>query len=105
MDEAWARAAELVMRLPQEYRRVPAADVIEPEEWGQNLQSAMLVVRDQAATAAGLRERTCVMSEASRFGVFAVPPLHFDDYFFLRHALVEVYHWLITKQRLQPEPP
>jgi hypothetical protein len=50
-------------------------------------------------------DRIKTMHPSSRFGVFAVPPLHFDDYFFLRHALVEVYHWLITKQRLQPEPP
>jgi hypothetical protein len=37
---------------------------------------------------------------SSRFGVFAVPALSADDYLFLRHSLVEVYHWLITKQRL-----
>jgi hypothetical protein len=37
---------------------------------------------------------------SSRFGVFAAPPVSVDDYFFLRHALVEVYHWLITEQRL-----
>jgi hypothetical protein len=28
------------------------------------------------------------------------PPLDADDYLFLRHALVEVYHWLIIKQKL-----
>jgi hypothetical protein len=39
---------------------------------------------------------------SSRFGVFAVTPLYADDYYFLRHAMVEVYHWLITKQKLQP---
>jgi hypothetical protein len=39
---------------------------------------------------------------SSRFGVFPVPPLSADDYFSLRHALVEVYYWLITKQRLLP---
>jgi hypothetical protein len=45
-------------------------------------------------------DRIKTMHPSSRFGVFAVPPLASDDYFFLRHALVEVYHWLITKQRL-----
>jgi hypothetical protein len=40
------------------------------------------------------------MHPSSRFGVFAAPPVDADDYFSLRYALVEVYHWLITKQRL-----
>jgi hypothetical protein len=47
-------------------------------------------------------DRIKVMHPSSRFGVFAVPPLYADDYFSLRHAMVEVYHWLITKQKLQP---
>jgi len=38
----------------------------------------------------------------SRFGVFVGPPLDHDDYLFLRDAMVEVYYWLITKQKLQP---
>lgn len=38
---------------------------------------------------------------SSRFGVFAVVPLIADDYFFLRHAMVKVYYWLITKQILE----
>jgi len=40
------------------------------------------------------------MHPSSGFGVFAAAPLDADDYYFLRHALVVVYHWLITKQRL-----
>ena len=46
-------------------------------------------------------DRIKTMHPSSRFGVFAAPPVYADDYFFLRHGLVEVYHWLITKQRLQ----
>jgi hypothetical protein len=46
-------------------------------------------------------DRIKTMHPSSRFGVFAAPPLAADDYYLLRHALVEVYHWLITKQRLQ----
>ena len=46
--------------------------------------------------------RIKTMHPSSRFGVFAVPPLEADDYFFLRHGMVEVYHWLITNRRLQP---
>jgi hypothetical protein len=46
-------------------------------------------------------DRIKTMHPSSRFGVFAAPPVNADDYFFLRHGLVEVYHWLITKQRLQ----
>jgi hypothetical protein len=46
-------------------------------------------------------DRIKAMHPSSRFGVFAVPPLYADDYLFLRHALVEVYYWLINKQRLQ----
>jgi hypothetical protein len=48
--------------------------------------------------------RIKTMHPSSRFGVFAVPPVDADDYFFLRHAMMEVYHWLITKQRLQAVP-
>jgi hypothetical protein len=47
-------------------------------------------------------DRIKTMHPSSRFGVFATPPIYADDYYFLRYALVEVYHWLITKQRLQP---
>jgi hypothetical protein len=47
-------------------------------------------------------DRIKTMHPSSRFGVFASPPIDADDYYFLRYALVEVYHWLITKQRLQP---
>ena len=47
-------------------------------------------------------DRIKTMHPSSRFGVFPVPPLGADNYLFLRHALVEVYYWLITKQRLQP---
>jgi hypothetical protein len=50
-------------------------------------------------------DRIKTMHPSSRFGVFAATPLMADDYFFLRHALVEVYHWLITKQRLQASSP
>lgn len=46
-------------------------------------------------------DRIKTMHPSSRFGVFAVPPHDADGYYFLRHALVEVYHWLITKQRLR----
>jgi hypothetical protein len=45
-------------------------------------------------------DRIKTMHPSSRFGVFAAPPVNADDYFWLRHGLVEVYHWLITKQRL-----
>jgi hypothetical protein len=47
-------------------------------------------------------DRIKTMHPSSRFGVYAVPPLDHDDYLFLRYAMVEVYYWLITKQRLQP---
>jgi hypothetical protein len=47
-------------------------------------------------------DRIKTMHPSSRFGMFATPPVDADDYYFLRYALVEVYHWLITKQRLQP---
>ena len=47
-------------------------------------------------------DRIKTMHPSSRFGVFPVPPLGADNYLFRRHALVEVYYWLITKQRLQP---
>jgi hypothetical protein len=46
--------------------------------------------------------RIKTMHPSSRFGVFAVAPLEADDYFFLRHGMVEVYHWLITKRKLAP---
>jgi hypothetical protein len=46
-------------------------------------------------------DRIKTMHPSSRFGVFAAPPVYADDYFFLRDGLVEVYHWLITKQRVQ----
>jgi hypothetical protein len=49
-------------------------------------------------------DRIKTMHPSSRFGVFAMPPLDHDDYLFLRYAMVEVYYWLITKQKLQPEP-
>jgi hypothetical protein len=42
------------------------------------------------------------MHPSNRFGVFPVPPLDADDYYFLRHGMVEVYHWLIAKQRIEP---
>ena len=44
--------------------------------------------------------RVKTIHPSSRFGVFAAPPIDADEYFFLRYALVEVYHWLITKERL-----
>jgi hypothetical protein len=47
-------------------------------------------------------DRIKTIHPSSRFGVFAIPPLDADDYFFLRHGMVEVYHWLITKQMLEP---
>ncbi len=47
-------------------------------------------------------DRIKTMHPSSRFGVFATPPVDADDYYFLRYALLEVYHWLIIKQRLQP---
>jgi hypothetical protein len=47
-------------------------------------------------------DRIKTMHPSSRFGVFAGPPLNHDDYYLLREALVEVYYWLITKQKLQP---
>ena len=45
--------------------------------------------------------RIKTMPPSSRLGVFAVAPLEADDYYFLRHGMVEVYHWLITKRRLE----
>jgi hypothetical protein len=48
------------------------------------------------------QDRIKTMHPSSRFGVFPVPPLQADDYFFLRHGMVEVYHWLITKKKLDP---
>jgi hypothetical protein len=48
-------------------------------------------------------DRIKTLHPSSRFGVFPVPPLLADDYYFLRHGLVEVYHWLITGQKLEPE--
>jgi hypothetical protein len=47
-------------------------------------------------------DRVKTMHPSSRFGVFPVAPLQADDYFFLRHGMVEVYHWLITKRKLEP---
>ncbi|WP_155636995.1 hypothetical protein [Burkholderia multivorans] len=47
--------------------------------------------------------RIKTMHPSSRFGVFAVAPLEADDYYHLRIALVEVYHWLITKAKIEPE--
>ncbi|MCO1381794.1 hypothetical protein [Burkholderia multivorans] len=47
--------------------------------------------------------RVKTMHPSSRFGVFAVAPLEADDYYHLRHALVEVYHWLITERKIEPE--
>jgi hypothetical protein len=47
-------------------------------------------------------DRIKTMHPSSRFGVFPVAPLLADDYFFLRHGMVEVYHWLITKRKLEP---
>ncbi len=49
-------------------------------------------------------DRIKTLHPSSRYGVFPVPPLQADDYYFLRHGLVEVYHWLITGRRLEPEP-
>ena len=46
--------------------------------------------------------RIKTMHPSSRFGVFGVAPLEADDYYHLRHDLVEVYHWLITGRRLEP---
>jgi len=48
-------------------------------------------------------DRIKTLHPSSRFGVFPVPPLLADDYYFLRHGLVEVYHWLITDQKLEPK--
>jgi hypothetical protein len=51
MHEAWVRAAELVMRLPQEHRRVPATHVVEPEDRSKNLPGAVLVIGFSAVAA------------------------------------------------------
>jgi hypothetical protein len=48
------------------------------------------------------KDRIKTIHPSSRLGVFAIPPLEADDYYFLRHGMVEVYHWLITKQVLHP---
>jgi hypothetical protein len=48
--------------------------------------------------------RIKTMHPSNRFGVFAFSPIEADDYFFLRHGMVEVYYWLITKQKLVPAP-
>jgi hypothetical protein len=47
-------------------------------------------------------DRIKAMHPSSRFGVFPVAPLEADDYFFLRHGMVQVYHWLIAKRKLEP---
>jgi hypothetical protein len=47
-------------------------------------------------------DRVKTMHPSSRFGVFPVAPLLADDYYFLRYGMVEIYHWLITKRRLEP---
>lgn len=49
--------------------------------------------------------RIKTMHPSSRFGVFAFAPLEADDYYFLRHGMVEVYHWLITNRKLRPTLP
>jgi len=46
--------------------------------------------------------RIKTMHPPNRFGVFPVAPLIVDDYYLLRHGIVEVYHWLITNRRLEP---
>jgi hypothetical protein len=48
-------------------------------------------------------DRIKTLHPSSRYGVFPVPPLLADDYYFLRHGLVEVYHWIITGRKLKPE--
>lgn len=47
--------------------------------------------------------RIKAMHPSSRFGVFAVAPLEADEFYLLRHGMVEVYHWLITNRALEPE--
>lgn len=48
------------------------------------------------------RTRIITMHPQSRFGVFALPPLQADDYYFLRHSLNEVFVLLITGQKSIP---
>ncbi|MBV9827668.1 MAG: hypothetical protein JO001_18700 [Alphaproteobacteria bacterium] len=50
-------------------------------------------------------DRIRVIHPFSRLGIFPFAPLAADDYYFLRHALVEVYYWLVTKRKLHPLPP
>jgi hypothetical protein len=47
-------------------------------------------------------DRIKTLHPSSRFGVFAVAPLQADDFYYLRHGMVEVYNWLITKRTLEP---
>lgn len=47
-------------------------------------------------------DRIKTMHPSSRFGVFGVAPLAADNFYHLRHGLIEVYCWLITKKRLAP---
>jgi hypothetical protein len=41
-------------------------------------------------------DRIKVIHPSSRFGVFPTPPLQADDYYFLRHGLVDVFYYLLT---------
>ena len=49
MDKAIGRTAELVIRLSQQHRGVPAAHVIQPHYWSKDLPRAVLVVGDKRA--------------------------------------------------------
>lgn len=47
-------------------------------------------------------DRIKMLHPSSRFGTFAIAPLSYDDYYFLRHALADVYGFLITGRVLAP---
>ena len=47
MEEASAWFAELIMCLPQKYRRMPATHMVQPHERGKNLPGTVFVVGDK----------------------------------------------------------